>query len=89
MDIEDGDSLSHVRVYYTQKAGRAQQGNYNVTGVIVSTAKCVSKEVLRGGCEGVLSSDYYVNPLEEMVGLEIFHAFCLILGRLLTTHRTA
>lgn len=77
MDIDDGDRLSHVRVYYTQKAGRGvslRRNNGMVTGMVMSTAKGARKSVMCGVCEEMLFSDYYANHLEEMVSSATVYA---------------
>lgn len=70
MDLGSGDFPIHVRVWYTQEAhpqNTLRENNGKVVGLMLSTFRGVSKQVLLEDPEDLLCLDYYSNPLEEMV----------------------
>lgn len=85
MDIDDGDRIAHVRVYYKPKRrglSTVVKERRRVCGIVVGTARGARKAVLGRECEETFYNDYYANPLEDMVSLlspsithPLFYAF--------------
>lgn len=70
MDIDDGDYVSHIRVWYSQEASpmnTLRENNGKIVGVMLSTFKGNSETVLCSGPEEMLCHDYYSNPWEQIV----------------------
>ncbi|MBE3044479.1 hypothetical protein IMZ48_18305 [Candidatus Bathyarchaeota archaeon] len=72
MDIDDGDYVTHIRVWYTQEAkmnNTLRVNNGKMVGVMLSTFNGACKTVLCSGPDGMLCHDYYSNPWEQIVSL--------------------
>ena len=74
LDIENGDFVVYIRVWYTQHltdTGRFGQ----VSGIEVATLRGLRKRVLYGGKHRTYDFEYYANPLEDLVRYSIFIPF--------------
>ena len=70
MDIEEGDYVTHIRVWYTQEAkmnNTLRENNGKMAGLMLETFKGACKTVLCSGPDGMLCHDYYSNPWEQIV----------------------
>jgi len=74
LDIENGDFVVYIRVWYTQNltdTGRFGQ----VSGIEVATFRGLRKRVLYGGKHRTYDFEYYANPLEDLVRYSIFFPY--------------
>jgi hypothetical protein len=68
LDIEAGDYIVRIRVWYTKGPNRPTPERYRwVRGVEILTFKSLRKRVLCGGIHSALDFPYYANPFEQLV----------------------
>lgn len=70
MDLDDGDYVTHIRVWYTQEANpmnTLRENNGKISGIMLSTFEGARKTVICSGPEGMPCHDYYSNPWEQIV----------------------
>lgn len=89
VDLDNGDFVVHIRVWYTQETDvRNYRGENNgkVVGIMLSTFRGIHKQVLLEDSEDLLYLDYYANPLEEMVSFLLARLPTFKFLRELTAH---
>jgi len=74
LDIEDGDYIIHIRVWYTQALANrdlprstSHENVGQVRGIEISTFRGLTKRVLCSEIDSTLDLEYYTNPLEQLV----------------------
>lgn len=70
LDLPEGDSIAHIKVWYTQEANPANtlhENNGKVVGIAISTFKGARKEVLLHSSKTMLCNDYHANAFERLV----------------------